>query len=78
MAQPLINELRNATGVFLNGAESLTLYGVNLARRSYMASPAARGNMQTRGRAQAIFGILTSLGYAIQRLKLHGVVPFII
>lgn len=76
VARPLLTDVASIAPAIVRDPEKLSLYGVNMARQSFMASPASRGHSATKGRALALFKILTPIGYAIQRLKYHGILPF--
>lgn len=74
--QPLLDEAFRLGVVFVREAQSLSLFTITASRQKYMASPASRANNMNKFRVLGLLKVLTPLAYAIQKLKLQGILSF--
>ncbi|EDN08243.1 predicted protein [Histoplasma mississippiense (nom. inval.)] len=75
--QPVLDKLRSQNAHWAKDPMTLTPYGLTVARKDWLKSPAGRNaNNGLKGMVHAIFSVLSSLAHAIDLLKYHGIGPF--
>ncbi|PGG98261.1 ATP-dependent DNA helicase MPH1 [Blastomyces parvus] len=75
--QPVLDKLRAQNAYWAKDPMTLTPYGLTVASKEWMKSPAGRNaNHSLKGMILAIFATLSSLAHAIDLLKFHGIGPF--
>ena len=75
--QPVLGKLNGMNAYWAKDPMTLTPYGCNQARQTWMASDAGRkANMGIKSMVNTIFSLLASLSHGIELLKFHGIGPF--
>lgn len=75
--QPVLDKLNGMNAYWQKDPMSLTPYGCNQARMTWMASDAGKNaNWGVKGMVNIIFSLLASLSHGTELLKFHGIGPF--
>ncbi|MCJ1424091.1 3'-5' DNA helicase [Sticta canariensis] len=75
--QPVLDKLNGMNAYWQRDPMSLTPYGCNQARMTWMASDAGKNaNWGVKGMVNIIFSLLASLSHGTELLKFHGIGPF--
>ena len=75
--QPVLDKLSGLNAYWSKDPMTLTPYGCNQARGTWMQSDAGRkANFGLKGMVNTIFSLLASLSHGTELLKYHGIGPF--
>lgn len=73
---PMLQKLRSQNATWTADPMTLSPYGLNKQRQTWMSSAGKNANMGVKGMVNSIFTILASLAHSIELLIYHGITPF--
>ncbi|KAI1106709.1 P-loop containing nucleoside triphosphate hydrolase protein [Jackrogersella minutella] len=74
--KPLVDKLSQQNIYYGHDPMALTVYGLLMARKEWMARAGQHVNQGVKFMTIAIFAVLTSLAHGIKLLNFHGIKPF--